>query len=201
MSQYEFRYRKYAEALYFALLEDAFYITMERSVVDSSPKEAMIRYMDYSIIEGEQYGDIFLPAQHDYGVSVWSKPLDKDIEEEKHQQKSHFLGEYMGPESLETYQSIVDFMSEQSKPLIDEDAWYLSIIGILPEFQGRGLGVELVDNILRKTDRLQVSTYLETFTPRNMSFYERLGYQVAGEIHEPTTDATYWIMVRKAKNP
>ena len=47
---YEFKYRKYAEALYDALQYNAFYITMEKSIIIGSSKEAMIRYMDYSII-------------------------------------------------------------------------------------------------------------------------------------------------------
>ena len=90
MLNYEFKYRKYAEALYNALQDNAFYITMEKSIDNGSSKEAMIRYMDYSIIEGEQYGEIFLPEDHDYGVSVWGKPLNKKLEKEKNKLRIKF---------------------------------------------------------------------------------------------------------------
>ncbi len=156
--------------------------------------------MDYSIVEGKQYGELFFPESHDYGVSVWLKPLSKNLEHEKNKNKKRFLENYMGIESLETYNSIIDFMSGKSDPLVDERAWYLSIIGILPEFQGQGLGIGLVESILQKADEIGVSTYLETFTPRNLTFYNRLGYQAIECFHEPATDASYWIMVRNSSS-
>ena len=200
MTNYEFKYRRYAEALYDALKDNPFYITMEESIDNGSTKEAMIRYLDYSIIEGGQYGEIFIPENHDWGVSVWSKPLDQKIEEEKNEQKNIFLKDYMGKKSLENYISIDNFMSAKAVSLINEKAWYLSIIGIMPEFQGQGLGVGLVESILNKTDQLNIPTYLETFTPRNITFYNRLGYNVVACFHEPITDSKYWLLIRDIRN-
>jgi hypothetical protein len=48
-----FSLRVAAKALYEALTEDAFYITMEQSVTHGSAREAMIRYMDWSMVEAE----------------------------------------------------------------------------------------------------------------------------------------------------
>ena len=194
--KYEFKFRQYAEALYRALKHDAFYVTMEKSIDNGSAAEAMIRYMDYSIIEGEQYGELFIPEKHDYGVSVWAKPLHEKREKEKHRQKETFLKQHIGKGSLVTYKSIINFMSEKAISFIDERSWYLSIIGILPDFQGQGLGIGLVKNILERTDKLGIPTYLETFTPRNITFYHRLGYKAVKYFHEPTVDAEYWLMIR-----
>ena len=198
---YEFKYRVYAEALYDALQDNAFYMTMEESVDSGSSKEAMIKYIDYSIKEGEQYGKIVIPESHEFGVSVWAKPINEKLEKEKNKQKKIFISDHMGQGSLETYDSIVKFMWEKAIPLIDENSWYLSIIGILPEFQGRGLGAGLVVNILEKTDRLRIPTYVETFTSKNITFYNRLGYKTVEDFHEPTTDAKYWLMIRDLINP
>lgn len=194
--QYQFSYRTYAEALYEALQVDAFYTTMEQSVRNGSAREAMLRYLDYSIKEAEQYGAVVVPDNHGYGISVWSKPLDAQLEGEKHQQKQQFLEAYMGRTCLETYNTIVDFMSTASGKVVDNGCWYLSIVGILPEHQGKGLGAELLEQVLNETDRLQVPTYLETFTPRNVTFYNRFGYRTIESIHEPTTNATYQVMLR-----
>ncbi|MDX1766373.1 MAG: GNAT family N-acetyltransferase [Candidatus Saccharimonadales bacterium] len=106
----------------------------------------------------------------------------------------------MGQGTLETYHSIVKFMSDKVIPLIDENSWYLSIIGILPEYQGRGLGAGLVVNMLEKTDQLRIPTYVETFTSKNITFYNRLGYKTVDYFHEPTTGAKYWLMIRDNKN-
>ena len=200
MMNYEFKYRKYAEALYDALQDNAFYITMEKSIDNGSSKEAIIRYMDYSIIEGEKYGEIFIPEDHDYGVSVWVKPLNKKLEKEKNKQKKIFLKDYMGNKSLDTYTSIVNFMSGKAVSFVNEKSWYLSIIGILPEFQGQGQGRGLVESILNRTEQLSIPTYVETFNPRNITFYNRLGYKVVECFHEPITDAKYWLMIRDIKN-
>ena len=198
MVHYEFRYRKYAEALYAALRDDAFYRAMERSVTDGCSAAAMIRYMDYSIVEGERYGEIFMPEDHDYGISVWAKPLGRNLGKERQARKKVFLNDQMGPGSVEMYISIGKFMAEKAAPLIDENSWYLSILGILPGPQGQGLGGGLVSGILEQTDRLGIPTYLETFTARNMPFYARLGYQVVERFREPTVGADYWLMARRA---
>lgn len=197
---YNFKYRKLAEILYEALRDDAFYRTMEKSVDNGSSREAMIRYYDYSMVEAESYGELCIPDNNAYGVSVWARPLTKAIYAEKSERKNDFLRSHMGVGSLEAYNTIVCFMSGKSKPLIDERSWYLSIIGVLPKLQGQGLGLGLVENALNHADKRGIPTYLETFSPRNITFYNRLGYQALAVFHEPTTDAKYWIMARDVRN-
>ncbi len=194
---YKYQYHNYSTALYEALLDDAFYITMERSIADTAfCKEAMLRYLDYSMVEAKKYGELFIPTDHQFGVSVWSVPIDQELEAQKSLEKKSFIRNHMSQQSLEKYNQIVGIMAANAATLIDKDDWYLSIVGILPEYQGKGLGIELVNSVLAKTDRLRVRTYLETFTARNMTFYERLGYQVADSFYEPTTESKYWLMVR-----
>jgi len=54
---FKFTYKKYAEALYHALCEDTFYLTMERSIGDDRfSKDIMLKYMDFSMVEAEKYG-------------------------------------------------------------------------------------------------------------------------------------------------
>lgn len=196
---FNFKYRNYAEALYHSLREDAFYITMEESVEGTnSSKDAMLRYMEYSMVEAEKYGHLYIPEEHNYGVSVWTKPINQELENKKKHEKKMFLLHEMGEKSLKTYNTIVDLMSTNAELFIDTHFWYLSIVGILPEFQGQGFGPGLIKTVLKKTDVNQIPTYLETFTPRNMSFYERLGYTEIKSFYEPTTKADYCLMIRDA---
>ena len=65
---------------------------MERSVPGTqSSKEAMLRYLDYSILEGKKIGELFFPNDHEYGVSVWPKPFSREMESQKaeFQESSH----------------------------------------------------------------------------------------------------------------
>lgn len=193
-SDYRFEYRDLAEALYLALVDDAFYITLERH---SEGREAMLRYLDYSMIEAREYGELYIPDAHRHGVSIWSKPLDAQREAEMKQAKQQFLLNHMGEASERKYQDIVASMAERTDTQVDNRYWYLSIVGIKPDQQGKGLGPALVNSVLDQTDRLGVPTFLETFTPRNHSFYQRLGYRVAGTFDEPVTGGSYAVMTRE----
>ncbi|MCI0517425.1 MAG: hypothetical protein L0Y45_06300, partial [Woeseiaceae bacterium] len=78
---YTCRYPAAARALYEALAEDHFYRTLALAASDDpeTAQEAMIRYLDYSMIEAEEYGQLVLPADSSSGAAIWNKPLDPAI--------------------------------------------------------------------------------------------------------------------------
>ena len=196
MKSYQFTHRDHANSLYRSLTDDAFYETLENSIdkTNKNPHEGMLEYYDYSILEAEKYGKLILSEDH-WGASIWSIPsvMSGSI----YSAKKQFLLDYLGERSKDTYCTISENMDRYTKPLVPDDAWYLSIIGVDPEHQGKGLGLQLIEPVLKEADAAGVATYLETYTPRNNSFYERLGYIVSGTYHEPVTDAEYSVMVRK----
>ncbi|MCP4470737.1 MAG: GNAT family N-acetyltransferase [Gammaproteobacteria bacterium] len=195
---YRFAYREHARALYHTLGEDAFYITMEQSVSEENAQyEALLRYLDYSMVEADEYGLLHFPETQRQGVAIWLQPLAIENEARKKRAKFDFLHRHMGAASASTYNDIVDFMSARSDALIDTSAWYLSIVGIFPAFQNQGLGNSLIGATLEQADRTGVTTFLETFTPRNEPFYRRLGYRVVARLFEPTIAANYSLMVRE----
>ena len=59
--------------------------------------------------------------------------------------------------------------------------WYLAWFGVDGAIQGRGFGGELMKRCLRIVDEDHLPTYLNTSNPRNISFYERPGFEVPGE--------------------
>jgi GNAT superfamily N-acetyltransferase len=87
-------------------------------------------------------------------------------------------------------------MSAKSATLVDDAAWYLSIVGFDPAAHGKGLGRKLLEPTIAEADRAGVTCYLETFSQRNLSFYQRLGFTTAARFTEPTTGAEYTVMVR-----
>ena len=196
---YLFEYRALSEALYEALTEDAFYKAMENSVAGGSDQRraAMLRYYDYSIREARQYGQLYRPKGKAFGASIWSKPVNGDLSKQIANQKKTFLKVHLSDTSLAKYMQITGGMAEQTQKVVPPGSWYLSIVGIAPAYQGQGLGGRLIRPILDKTDELGLHTYLETFTPCNMRFYQRLGFQEAGAFDEPGTKSPYWVMIRE----
>ena len=63
-----------------------------------------------------------------------------------------------------------------------EPHWYLPLIGVDPAHQGNGVGSALMKHALEACDRDGTIAYLESSNPRNMSLYERHGFEVIGEI-------------------
>ena len=63
-----------------------------------------------------------------------------------------------------------------------ERHYYLPVIGILPEWQGRGFGSALLRPMLDRCDTEHVPAYLEASTHRNRALYERHGFEVTGEL-------------------
>ena len=63
-----------------------------------------------------------------------------------------------------------------------EAHWYLPLIGVDPASQGRGLGAALMRHATERCDRDGLPAYLESSNPRNISLYERHGFEVMGRI-------------------
>lgn len=79
--------------------------------------------------------------------------------------------------------------------LPEQPYWYLGLLAVEPEAQGRGVGAALVRAGLERADRDGAPTFLETGTEPNVAFYERLGFEVTEEILLPG-GPTHWGMMR-----
>ena len=63
-----------------------------------------------------------------------------------------------------------------------EPHWYLPLIGVDPLHQGNGVGSALMKHAVSVCDKDGVIAYLESSNPRNISLYERHGFEIIGEI-------------------
>jgi ribosomal protein S18 acetylase RimI-like enzyme len=75
--------------------------------------------------------------------------------------------------------------------------WYLPIIGVAPEWQGRGFGAALMRPVLERCDRERTPAYLEASTPRNRALYERHGFEVMEECRYASDGPPMWRMWRE----
>jgi len=65
--------------------------------------------------------------------------------------------------------------------------WYLPLMGVHPDAQGRGCGSVLLRRALARCDRDHVPAYLEATHPRNVSLYTRFGFKAVGLIQTKTS--------------
>ena len=59
--------------------------------------------------------------------------------------------------------------------------WYLAMIGVEPNAQGKGLGARLMRHGVARCDQGRELAYLETSNPRNVALYQRFDFEVIGE--------------------
>jgi GNAT superfamily N-acetyltransferase len=79
-----------------------------------------------------------------------------------------------------------------------EPHYYLPVIGIRPEWQGRGFGSALLRPILERCDRERLPAYLEASSERNRALYERHGFAVLEEMRV-SDSPPLWRMWREVK--
>ncbi len=79
-----------------------------------------------------------------------------------------------------------------------EPHWYLPLIGVAPFQQGGGLGSTLMRHALARCDGERKPAYLESTNPKNVSLYERHGFEVLGRI-QVGASPTLFPMLRKAQ--
>ena len=195
---YQFTWPETATSLRLALAEDAFYQTMQEAA--NNDPVLLEAYLDFSMKEAQQYGILELADPTEAGAAIWSLPLDEETSHEKSAAKSAFIEYHMGHEALTTYKAIVSHMDQQANGTVEADDWYLSILGINPNLQGSGQGKRLLRKALNDADQAGKACFLETFTPKNMSFYAQLGFIAVHQAYEPTAGKHYWIMRRLPKN-
>ena len=181
-----------------ALEDDPFYRSICAVYADDIGRRRAVleQYFTYSILEGRSIGRCVHLADPARGVAVWLLPQASEVLSRSARQKRAFLEATLLPEGCANYYRILEFMSARAAKVVDGNAWYLSIIAVDPGAQGRGLGRKLLEPTIAEADGVAATCFLETFSPRSISFYERLGFITRARFAEPTTGADYALMVR-----
>jgi ribosomal protein S18 acetylase RimI-like enzyme len=74
--------------------------------------------------------------------------------------------------------------------------WFLSLLGVEPAVQRRGIGGALVAAGLARRGALAV--HLDTSRPENLPWYRRFGFEVTAEVHAVPGAPPSWGMLRSA---
>ena len=114
------------------------------------------------------------------GVALWMPPGVEPDEE----RMIPILEATVPEDRLEDVFGVFEAM-ESFHP--EEDCWYLPLIAVDPYYQGQGFGSQLMKHALARVDEDGLPAYLESSNPRNISLYERHGFEIMGEIQIGTS--------------
>lgn len=81
-----------------------------------------------------------------------------------------------------------------------ESHWYLPLIGVDPDQQGRGHGSRLLAHVLDECDRTQSIAYLEASSTTSVPLYQRHGFRLRGEIQTGSSPSLF-PMIRNPQLP
>jgi GNAT superfamily N-acetyltransferase len=76
----------------------------------------------------------------------------------------------------------------------DQPSYFLDMVAVHPDAQGRGLGRQLVDHGVARAFADGVPAFLETGSPANVPMYEHLGFRVVEASEPPGGGPTVWFM-------
>lgn len=127
-------------------------------------------------------GDLALVTEAFTGAALWVPPTEETHEaggEDPGAAIRDFLSQTSPADRVEDMVATFVAMGSHHP---DEPHWYLPFIGVDPAAQGRGVGASLMKQAVSRFDAEGVVAYLESSNPRNISLYERFGFERSGEI-------------------
>ncbi|ADB33297.1 GCN5-related N-acetyltransferase [Kribbella flavida DSM 17836] len=137
---------------------------------------------------GLAHGKVWASDDHS-AVAVWTTPrTPRDV----FSPLAPELREIAGERALvaESYEQAMSVLRPR------EPLWFLNVVGVAPDRQGRGLGRAVIAPGLARADQDRSAAFLETQDAGNVGFYQSLGFEIVGEIALPHNGPTHWAMRR-----
>ncbi|MGZ4590523.1 MAG: GNAT family N-acetyltransferase [Actinomycetes bacterium] len=128
-------------------------------------------------------------------TSVWIPPHGTDLSDEQETALETSLVEMLGAGAPRVMHALDVF--DRAHPR-DVPHFYLSLLGTSAEHRGRGYGLGLLAENVRRIDETRMPSYLEASNPANVPLYERYGFTVHGSFVLPEGGPEVFTMWRDA---
>ena len=152
---------------------------------------------DFLVSYGILYGQSYATSQSLEGVALWFSPQQGELTLWR-MIRCGVLALYfnVGRKVVSRVNSFFDYSDKVHHRLAPFPHWYLGLIGVDPEFQGRGYASALIKPMLAQIDKEHLPCYLETANEKNVPVYEHYGFEVVESGTIPSSSVNYWAMLR-----
>ena len=146
------------------------------------------------------YAEVFLDHGETYlagdglGAALWAPPGADPIPDHHQEWFERHMGTILGADADRAAE--IDALLEEHHP--QDPCYFLQLIGVVPEQQGRGVGARLLAPVLEACDATGTPAYLEATSPDNRRLYARHGFETVGQLTVPR-GPTLWPMWREAQ--
>ncbi|MGE3074032.1 MAG: GNAT family N-acetyltransferase [Dehalococcoidia bacterium] len=138
------------------------------------------------------YGEIYTTDSLE-GGAYWTPP---DKWKMGMVQQLKLLPAMVRTASLRRIPKVMGGLNAIEKKHPHEPHYYLLMLGVEPDLQGRGIGTQLMAPILERCDREKMPAYLESSKEKNIPLYERNGFKVTEKFQVPNGGPPVWLMWR-----
>lgn len=174
---------------------------MVTDLFDDTPRtQRMLKaFMGMGVAVCLRYGEVYATSERLEGVAGWLPPGTAPIGGRAALRAAPlsvlFRFACNGGARMRKVGEHIDAMHRQHAPF---PHWYLQVIGVEPDEQGKGFSSQLIRPMLERFDGEGLPCFLDTDTEKNVHIYERFGFRVVAQGTVPGTDIRNWFMVREA---
>jgi ribosomal protein S18 acetylase RimI-like enzyme len=146
----------------------------------------------------QPYNQIYTTTRDLKGVAVWIPPGGFPFNTLRLLQAGMYARLFMLHwRRIGQFMSLFFRLEEHHKHDVQEQHWYLMMLGVAPAYQNQGIGGSLLQPILKQADSAGLPCYLETSTESGVRFYQRHGFEVVRSGELPGISPRFWTMKRQ----
>ncbi|MBM7541310.1 GNAT family N-acetyltransferase [Amphibacillus cookii] len=162
-------------------------------------KEKYRAFYNVPLTYAFKYGEVYAPTKQLEGIMAWTTGDVADMTFWRMLRSGAMRPAFrMGSQSQKNIMPFVNQLSsDRAKNMKGQTFYYLALIGVAPEYQGKGYGKILLNSLIEKSERDHIPLYLETETTKNVAIYQHFGFNILTETPLPSLDMTAWTLLRK----
>jgi hypothetical protein len=126
-----------------------------------------------------QIADCYITSENLEGLAIWEKPYEhhNNLSAREVLSGTRLIFE-CGISSLFRMLKYQIWSTRVRNRLIEEPYWYLDVVIVSPEFQGKGFASKLIKPFLEEASSNGSKVYLETQNKNNVPIYEKYGFRL-----------------------
>ena len=156
---------------------------------------------EFYLLRGYSDSRAFITASQLEGIAVW---MHSDKRKKRTFWRILTSGAIcpamkIGMKALRKMKASDEYIERKHKELAPNKHWYLALLAVDPQHQGKGYASKLLNEMLSHIDEEGLPCYLETEGEKNVSIYQHFGFKVMDEFVVPGTNDKTVAMLRKPK--
>ncbi|WP_319563080.1 GNAT family N-acetyltransferase [Marispirochaeta sp.] len=170
------------------------------NVLENTTIEQKRAFFESPVRYGLRYGNVYAPSPNIEGTAVWVPGKYADLTIGRGIRSGSMLSAMkIGLHCMLKMKPIFEPLEKDRKDKMKGKSYiYLMIIGVSPEYQGKGFGGRLLKPLIQESNELRVPIYLETSTERNVRMYQHFGFNIVGKLTHPIINIPQWQMLRES---